>query len=218
MTMALTSSPKTYLYLVSSFDPAGPFFPDIPLGGHTVLMIDTATKGEGREVKQEDIDLFENQGSRVKIIDLFSQTQDSLNEALLWASFIWIKGGNTFYLLEAIQKTKFNEALKARTLHAPLVIVGESAGALVFGKDIAHAAFCDDPSQAPALASTQAMNWIDDLLVPHYKETKWGFGDKIDVWAAEQSDPSIYTFLDETAYIHITPTTRTLIGPPVILP
>jgi dipeptidase E len=82
---------------------------------------------------------------------------------------IYIGGGNTFLLLHTLRATKFDELL-LKYIRSDMPVFGGSAGAIIFGKTIDTAAFCDDPDENEiGLRDTQGLNLVNGHAIQcHY--------------------------------------------------
>lgn len=79
---------------------------------------------------------------------------------------IYVAGGNTFALLEALRSNGSGDLLVER-VRAGLPYIGLSAGSLVTGPSIAPASLMDDPADAPALHDLTGLCLIDRVVIPH---------------------------------------------------
>jgi len=192
-------------YLASNLDFTGAAIRQmLPLSGATVAIIPTATYGEGRPLNPDQQQAYEAAGARVLVCDLADMAgEEDTYRALSSAQVLHLCGGNTFALLHALYTSGFAGAVRRMGRTQPRTVVGESAGAIVLGADIAHIAPLDDPSVAPSLATTQALGWVPDLIVPHYKAEAWGFGARIDAWLAKDPAAATYTLLRDTEYLRV---------------
>lgn len=188
-------------YLLSNFDRTGAIvLPE--LTGKTALIIGTAALGENRPIDQEDVkQAYAEQGISARVVDILDMSPADLDLTLDYTDIVHFAGGNTFFLLNAIRKTRLDNKLAN---YPDMIYVGESAGAIILGKDIAHVAAIDDPSAAPTLASTKALGLCDDLVVPHYKGEDWGFGDAIDAWLEKDENRDDYTLIHEDGVLVVT--------------
>lgn len=198
--------PNIRAFLASNLDFTGAAIRALlPLNGARVLLVPTATYGEGRHLNPDEQAAYEAAGAQVQIHDLaHTESLDACAALLATTDIVHLCGGNTFALLAALQRSQFAQAIEARAAHRPIAVVGESAGAIVFGTDIAHIAPLDDPSVAPHIPTT-GLGWIDARLVPHYKAESWGFGTKIDAWLATDPQAHTYTLLRDTQALVRTP-------------
>jgi dipeptidase E len=203
-------------YLASNLDITGAAVRGrIPLNGARVLLVPTATYGEGRTLKPEKAVPYWDAGASVAVLDIAQHGFSAVATALHNADVVHICGGNTFHLLDAAQRCRLGDALAWRGKTADesgrsFAVVGESAGTILFGPDIGFAAGMDDPTVAPRLASTAGLGWMDALVVPHYKGELYGLGALVDAWLATEPDPARYTLLRDDQFFHLHAGTQTL--------
>ena len=82
--------------------------------------------------------------------------------------YIYIAGGNTFFLLQEINRSGAGNIIKDQ-INAGKLFIGESAGAIILASNIEYSKDTDDPLAAPLLKSFEGLNVIDFYPVPHYK-------------------------------------------------
>ena len=105
-------------------------------------------------------------------VDETTLEEDSfIPEDLDQYDFIFVSGGNSFYLAYRLQET--GVASKIRDfIENGGVYSGSSAGALILMDNIEHFATADDPGAAPAICS--GLSVIDFAVVPHADNQKYG--------------------------------------------
>ena len=85
-------------------------------------------------------------------------------------SGVYVGGGNTFYLLKELRDSGFLPKLE-RLLKRNVPFYGGSAGAVIIGKTIAHAGFCD-PNDVK-LKNFDAINLLGKRDIwPHYEHSQ----------------------------------------------
>lgn len=87
--------------------------------------------------------------------------------------YIYITGGNTFFLLQELRRTGADKVLIQEISKGKLYI-GESAGAIIVSPDIEYSAKMDCIEKAPYLKDYTGLNIIDFYVVPHYKNWEMG--------------------------------------------
>lgn len=94
-------------------------------------------------------------------IDLYSEWK-SIHDA----NAIYIAGGNTFKLIDIMRKSGFSDFLLKNW--TKLILIGNSAGAVVLGRDIRTA------NDSDHIEATQAsgLGLVDFSICPHYSEDK----------------------------------------------
>lgn len=109
-------------------------------------------------------------------IDAFGYDVQDLNARLTpRASFaaaldrvdaLYVAGGSTFALLDALRADGAREAIVDRVRDG-LPYIGASAGSIVVGPTIEPASLMDDPDDAPELSNYEGLQLISSVVVPH---------------------------------------------------
>jgi len=108
---------------------------------------------------------FEELGfKKVSFIDVEFDNPKTLKDF----DVIYINGGNTFYLSYHLKKSGADKVLKEMADKA--ILVGTSAGAVILGPDIKIADRFDDERNVVGLKDFSALNLIDIIIIPHYRE------------------------------------------------
>jgi len=115
----------------------------------------------------DEITAIENAGRRVTRIDLAGLSADMLEDAFEKCGVIWVGGGNTFYLLQEVRRSGFDELL-TRKIRNGIPYVGTSAGSIILAPNIECVRFADDPGQAPDLASFDGLNLFPLVTFAHF--------------------------------------------------
>lgn len=105
-------------------------------------------------------------GHEVREIIARDVEPDQLDATLGGLDALYVAGGSTFALLEAL-KTTGNDAVIVDHVRAGLPYIGTSAGSIIAGPDIAPASLMDDPADGPLLRDTRGLALIDTTVVPH---------------------------------------------------
>ena len=113
---------------------------------------------------------FEDFGIKKVDIDLrdYETRQTELRELITDLDFLWITGGNVFYLRELIKKVKFESILK-KAINTGLVYGGDSAGALITCPTLKYLDAVDDTSQISEVIY-EGLNIIDFVPLPHWDD------------------------------------------------
>lgn len=148
--------------------------------GKHVAFIDTAAKFE--EVNfyvDEAVEILENFGAKLRRLDV-SCTQslavpvsekdelfcnDEILSAISQCDIVYISGGNTFYLLNELRKSRVWQAIK-NAVKAGKIYIGESAGAVVAAPDTRYATLMDENSTN--MSDFAGLNLVDFCVVPHF--------------------------------------------------
>ena len=83
--------------------------------------------------------------------------------------FIYVSGGNTFYLLQELKRNGLLSLIKQKVQDGMLYI-GESAGAIIACPDISYNQIMDDKTVATELTNYSGMGLVDYYVLPHNGE------------------------------------------------
>ncbi len=170
--------------------------------GKHVAFIDTAAKFE--EVNfyvDEAVEILENFGARLRRLDVSCAQSlavpvsekdelfcnDEILSAISQCDIIYVSGGNTFYLLNELRKSRVWQAIK-NAVKAGKIYIGESAGAVVAAPDTRYATPIDENSVN--VSDFTGLNLVDFFIVPHFgcepfieatRETMKKFGNSCDL-------------------------------------
>lgn len=159
------------LFLSSSFKDVADIFVNFAqeeVKGKTVTFIPTASITEkvkfyvGSAKKA-----FTKMGLIVDELELTQATADEIIRKLQKNDYIYISGGNTFFLLQEL-KRKGADKIIAEQIELGKLYIGESAGSMVVSPNIEYVKVMDDPKAAPDLVTYSALNVIDFYPVPHH--------------------------------------------------
>lgn len=116
----------------------------------------------------KDKEILQGFGFDIVEVDLNNKAKGELEKELIGVEVIHIAGGNTFYLLQKIRESGFDELLDKLTDEGA-IYVGVSAGSCVVAPDIEPVKYYDDPKEAPGLTSTKGLGYVDFLALPHFQ-------------------------------------------------
>ncbi len=158
------------LFLASSFKDVANIFADFEkdLKGKTVTFIPTASK-------VEKVVFYVNSGKKalqklgliIEELDISTASIDEINSKLRNNDFIYITGGNTFFLLQELKKTGADKII-IDEINKGKLYIGESAGAIVTSANVEYAKRMDDVKKAPNLTEFSGLNLVDFYVIPHY--------------------------------------------------
>ncbi|KLE00496.1 peptidase E [Aliarcobacter butzleri] len=158
------------LFLASSFKDVANIFADFEkdLKGKTVTFIPTASK-------VEKVVFYVNSGKKalqklgliIDELDMSTASNDEINNKLRNNDFIYITGGNTFFLLQELKKTGADKII-IDEINKGKLYIGESAGAIVTSANIEYVKRMDDVKKAPNLTEFSGLNLVDFYVIPHY--------------------------------------------------
>ncbi|MCQ4297988.1 Type 1 glutamine amidotransferase-like domain-containing protein [Pseudomonas stutzeri] len=159
------------IFLTSSFAEVVDLFVTFTKGecsGKTVTLIPTASLAE--EVNSYLIaakDALVKAGMVIDELEVSTATQDEIVSKLERGDYIYVSGGNTFFLLQELKRSGA-DTLIAEHVRAGKCYVGESAGSAVLAPSIEYLQRLDDPSAAPNLDLYASLALVDFYPLPHY--------------------------------------------------
>lgn len=141
-----------------------------PLTGKSVTFIPTASQPEHVTFYVEDgKKAFEKLGIQVEVLNIDEQDYETIEATLNRNDFIFVSGGNTFYLLQELRRSHADKII-TRLINQGKLYIGSSAGSIVLGPDLEYIKTMDDPSKAPDLLDTQGLGIVNFSILPHFKE------------------------------------------------
>lgn len=141
-----------------------------------ILFIPTASSCEQNSVvAQRAFQGLQQLGYQVSTLDLIHVSRRVAIERINQASTLYIAGGNTFFLLQAIQEKELSLFLKERAKQG-MVYIGESAGAMIASKDVTYSQYLDSRKMGPKVINDTALGLIPFYLIPHYYEKPYSDG------------------------------------------
>lgn len=134
--------------------------------GKKAVFIPTASNGDDWKPDPENnIHVFGKMGMEVSIVDIEGMGEQEAYSALKGASVISVGGGNSFYLLEHMNKCNFKEII-LKDEFKDAFYIGSSAGSIVMSPDIKFIRQMDDASRAN-LRDYTGLGVIDFMFLPH---------------------------------------------------
>ncbi|MCV66873.1 peptidase [Listeria monocytogenes] len=158
------------LFLNSSFKDVVPLFTEFEsnLQGKTVTFIPTASKVEEVVFYVETgKEALEDLGLIVEELDVTTETLEEITATLKKNDFIYVTGGNTFFLLQELKRSGADKLILEEIAKGKLYI-GESAGAVITSPNISYIQSMDSVKKATNLTNYDALNLVDFSILPHY--------------------------------------------------
>ena len=112
---------------------------------------------------------FAELGFAVEVLDVATASEAAAKEKIEQTKYLYIAGGNTFYLLQELKRKNLLELIVKR-VSEEMIYIGESAGGMITAPNVEYVQPMDPKELAPELASYEALNLVDFYLLPHEGE------------------------------------------------
>lgn len=110
-------------------------------------------------------------GFQMKNFDLTNKTRAQVEEACKGIDAVFVSGGNTYYLLDHVQKSGFAEVITP-LIEKGVMYIGSSAGSALACPTIEYIEDLDDKTVVN-LSSFEGLHLTKNLILPHYGEAKY---------------------------------------------
>ncbi|PGH22107.1 peptidase S51 [Fusobacterium polymorphum] len=138
--------------------------------GKKALFIPTANIDEETKfLVDEAKEVFKSLGMEVEDLEISKLDEKTIKNKIEKANYLYVGGGNTFYLLQELKRKNLIDFIKNR-VNSGMVYIGESAGAIITSKDTEYSDLMDDVSIAKDLKEYSGLNLVDFYIVPHLNE------------------------------------------------
>lgn len=157
------------MFLVSSFKDVSSIFEKFEknLKGKRVTFIPTASNVEKVvfyvDAGRKELEKF---GMIIDELDISTAASKDIKDKLINNDYIYITGGNTFFLLQELKRTGTDRIIIDEVNKGKLYI-GESAGAMITSQNIEYVKGMDNAKKAPNLEDYNALSLISFSTVPH---------------------------------------------------
>jgi len=111
-------------------------------------------------------------GADVTEVELSALSQKEARRKLDNSEGLFVHGGNTFFLLQEMQRIGFKEFV-GDYLSSERPYIGSSAGSIVAGPRIDVIAATDDPSKAPNVDPTNGLHLVDVVPMVHFNDASY---------------------------------------------
>jgi dipeptidase E len=123
--------------------------------------------------EQTELSELKSLGMEPEILDLknYFGKKDELRKKLSLFGIIWVRGGNTFVLRQAMRLSGFDTIIKELSERDDIIYGGYSAGACILAPTLKGLDLMDDITEMPYKNSEliwEGLNIIDFSIVPHY--------------------------------------------------
>jgi len=136
----------------------------------SVGFITTASKQKENVdyIRKDWMIMRDEMGFNLEEIDIEGKTEDQVMKLLQFKDIIFVEGGNTFYLLNAMRKCNFEKVIR-KLLKQGKVYVGVSAGSIVAGKTIKTAGWNNRDKNNVKLKNLKGLNLVPFDIFVHYQ-------------------------------------------------
>lgn len=110
---------------------------------------------------------LEKFGFIVEELDISTAPYADIERTIRKNEFIYISGGNTFFLLQELRRTSADKLIREH-IEAGKCYIGESAGSIILAPNIEYAKEMEDRDKAPALQGFDSLGAVDFYPLPHY--------------------------------------------------
>ena len=159
------------LFLTSSFKDVAKLFADFTgeeLKGKSVTFIPTASIPESvKFFVSSGRKALEKLGLTVDELELTQATGEEIRNKLEKNDYIYITGGNTFFLLQELKKTGADKII-IEQIEKGKTYIGESAGSIIMSPNIEYVKDMDDCRKAPELSNLSSLHVVDFYPLPHH--------------------------------------------------
>ncbi len=138
-------------------------------------------------------------GFQIKSFDLKNKTREQVANACRGVDAVFVSGGNTYYLLDHVQKSGFAEMITP-LVEKGLIYIGSSAGSALACPTVEYIEDLDDRSIV-TLPSYEGLDLVPNLILPQYGEAKYDekFQKIIQKWTGRKYEVTILT--NNQAYV-----------------
>jgi dipeptidase E len=159
------------LFLSSSFAHVAELLPDFSgedPRGKTVTFIPTASIPEKvRFYVGADRKALQKIGMTIDELELTKSSLEEISGKLRKNDYIYVSGGNTFFLLQELRKTGADRLITEQ-INKGKIYIGASAGSMILSPDIEYVKDMDDCKKAPELKDYSSLSIVDFYPVPHH--------------------------------------------------
>ena len=161
------------LFLCSSFADVANLLIDFAnedLKGKIIAFIPTASLTESiRFYVKTGKKALEKVGMIVEEVEITQFSNEEISSILHKCDYIYITGGNTFFLLQELERKGVDKIISEQVKSGKLYI-GESAGAIIASPDTEYMKNVNfDPiKKAPELEDYSSLGLVDFYTIPHY--------------------------------------------------
>jgi dipeptidase E len=118
---------------------------------------------------------FRNLGIKPQILDLrkYFEKKSELQKKLDELGGVWVRGGNTFVLRQAMKLSGFDKLIHRLKKRTDFLYGGYSAGICILAPSLESLQIVDDPTELPYKQQRkvimEGLGILDYMILPHYK-------------------------------------------------
>jgi dipeptidase E len=158
------------LFLSSYFSGVAKLFPNFAddCSGKKVVFIPTASLREKVTFfVGADLKALGKLGLVIDELEVSSASRDEMTDKISSADYVFVEGGNTFFLLQELRRTGADRLI-IEHINSGKLYIGASAGSVVASGNIEYLKYMDDPAAAPDLnGDFSGLSVVDFSIVPH---------------------------------------------------
>ncbi|MDP3982519.1 MAG: Type 1 glutamine amidotransferase-like domain-containing protein [bacterium] len=174
--------------------------------GNKLSFILTASEGEKGDKTwlEDDRNALKKAGFTVTDYTITGKNEDTLKRNLSTFDYIFLSGGNTFYLLQRSYESGFIPVIQDLIKSQGKVYIGSSAGSVIAGPKLpTYLSQLDNPKDT-GMAGEVAYNFVNFTILPH-----WGSKNFKDAYLkgrlelAYKKDQVPLILLTDSQYVHV---------------
>ncbi len=178
---------------------------DFSKGNKLVFILTAAEVEHGdKQWVKDDRQALIDAGFEVTDYTITNKTESELRKDLDQYQFIYVEGGNTFYLLQQSQKSGFILVIQDLVNNQEKVYIGTSAGSIIAGPKLPeYLIVLDEPMDKDSI-DADAYNFVNFTILPHWGSV--GFRKKYlesRMETAYKIDQVPLVLLTDSQYVHV---------------
>lgn len=171
--------------------------------GNSLVFIDTPAEAEDGDKQWllDDRQALVNAGFAVSDYTISGKTKEQLYANLKHFDYVYMSGGNTWYLSQQSQKTGFSEVVRDLVLQKGKVYIGTSAGSIIAGEKCPDYLLEND--EADKTLNLSGYGFVNFTIMPHWGSAIFKdlyLGGRIDI--AYNSDVP-FILLNDRQYVEV---------------
>jgi dipeptidase E len=173
-----------------------------PLDQLKIVCIPTAANIYAADKKDwlfEEMKSFTDLGMKLTEFDILGKTEKEVADQIKDADIVYVTGGNTYYLIEQMQKCNFKSTIKS-FLETGGFYIGSSAGMVVTCPTIDFIGDLDDPAKA-STTDYSGLGLVDFKIFPHVDHPKYKEKIRDIIKKLENVENSIFGLSDNQALL-----------------